>query len=235
MPQSHHAIRFLYQDGHYVAVHKPAGVLVHRSPLSADQVFLLQTVRNALGRRVYPVHRLDRAASGVIVFGLDPEAAALLHTAFEQQRVDKVYRAVVRGWLPSSGIIRHALRDEETRRTAQRALTGYREIARVELSVAVDRYATSRYALAEVRPQTGRRHQIRKHFKHIGHPIIGDTSYGKGTHNRLFRERFGICRLLLLARTLSFVHPFTGRSLRIEAAADAQWDALAAALGWEGL
>ncbi len=232
MPEMPRHVHVLYQDHRYVAVHKPASLLVHRSRLSADQTFLLQTVRNQLGRRVYPVHRLDRATSGVIVFGLDPAAAARLHSAFEQQRVDKIYHAVVRGWPPSAGVIRHALRDKDTGSTQQTAVTCFRELARVELPFAVDRYSTSRYALVEAQPKTGRRHQIRRHFKHIGHPLIGDTSYGKGTHNRFFRDHFGIQRLLLLARALTFVHPFSGRTLRIEAAPEGPWEGLIAALGW---
>ena len=225
-------IRVLFHDDRYVAVDKPTGMLVHRTRLSADQTFLLQAVRNLLGRRIYPIHRLDRAASGVIMFGLDHEAASRLHAAFEQQRVEKIYHAVVRGWLPVSGIIRHTVRDSETGGAPRPAITCYRQLARVELPVAVDHYPTARYALAEVRPKTGRRHQIRKHFKHIGHPLIGDTSYGKGTHNRFFREQFASHRLLLLARELAFIHPFTGRLLRIRARTDTQWQSLTAALGW---
>jgi tRNA pseudouridine65 synthase len=106
-------------------------------------------------------------------------------------------------------------------------------LAQVELPVAVDRYPASRYSWVEVRPQTGRRHQIRQHFKHIGHPLIGDTSYGKGSHNRFFRERYGLERLLLMARSLRFEHPYSGAQLTIQAEPEPAWTALCEQLGWE--
>jgi tRNA pseudouridine65 synthase len=222
----------LFHDEHYVAVHKPPAVLVHRSWLSQDDRFLLQMVRDRIGRRVYPVHRLDRATSGVIVFGLSSRAAERLHSAFGRQEAEKRYQAVVRGWPGATGVIDHPLDDPETGGPRRPALTRYRLLAQTELAEPVDRYPTARYGLVEARPLTGRRHQIRKHLKHISHHIVGDTTYGKGSHNRFFRERFGIHRLLLRAQSLGFNHPFTGERLLIRAAPEPDWDALMAALGW---
>lgn len=210
-------------------------MLVHRTWLSQDSHYLLQTVRDQVGRRVFPVHRLDRATSGAIVFGFDPQAARRMAAAFQDKRVEKVYHAVVRGWLSEPLVIDYPLEDKETGVARKPAVTHVRELLRVELEYAVDRYPTARYALIEARPVTGRRHQIRKHLKHISHPIVGDTTYGKGSHNRFFRDRYGISRLLLTATRLGFVHPYTGRNEVITAFPDAEWQALISAwsVHWE--
>ena len=213
----------LYRDEHYVAIDKPAGLLVHRSPISRDRVFALQTLRDQIGRRVYPVHRLDRATSGVLVFGLSPEAAKALVAQFEALRVDKTYLAVARGWPDASGRIDHPVADEAGNGIPQAAVTRYRRLAKIELPYPVDRYPSTRYALLEVVPDTGRRQQIRKHFKHISHHLIGDTTHGNGRHNRFFRSRFDIHRLLLMSRRLAFDHPLGDGRVEIEAGADETW------------
>ena len=232
-------VRLLYRDEHLVAVDKPPGLLVHRTRLAAgEDDALLQRLRDALGRHVHAVHRLDRPTSGVVVFGLTPEAGRRLSMLFEARGVAKGYLAVVRGYLGTpqapAGVIDHPLGDAADR-PLRPALTAYRTLAQVDLPYAVGRHATSRYSLVAVEPQTGRTHQIRRHFHHIFHPIVGDTTHGEGRHNRLFRERFGCERLLLHALRLVFQHPFTGRPLRIEAAPDAQWQALMGRLGWAGV
>jgi len=221
-------LQILYQDKYYVAIDKPPGLLVHRSPISRDRVFALQTLRNQLGRRVYPVHRLDRATSGVLIFGLSADAARALADQFEARLVDKEYLAVARGWLNESGVIDHPVADEEGNGIAQAALTRYRRLARVELPFAVDRYPSSRYSLLSVVPETGRRQQIRRHFKHISHHLIGDTTHGNGRHNRFFRSHFGIHRLLLMSRRLGFVHPYDGIRINVQANADEVWQNMAA-------
>lgn len=220
----HQPLRLLYRDPHYVAVQKPPGMLLHRSALASRETrFAVQLLRDQLGQRVYPVHRLDRATGGVLLFGLDPEAAQRLGEAFMAGTVTKLYHAVVRGWVDAAGSIDHPVRDRDLDGPARPALTRYRRLAQIELPFAVDRYPTSRYSLVEVCPATGRRHQIRQHFKHISHPLIGDTSYGNGRHNRFFRERFGSRRLLLEARTLAFLHPYRGTPCRIDGAPDPSW------------
>lgn len=216
-------LTILYRDEHYVAIDKPPDLLVHRSPISRDQVFVLQTLRDQLGRRVYPVHRLDRATSGALVFGLSPEAARRLAGAFEARQVEKTYLAVARGWTAPGGLIDHPVADSDGNGVPQPAQTRYRRLAVVELPFAVDRYPCARYSLVEATPLTGRRQQIRRHFKHISHHLVGDTTHGKGPHNRLFRERLGIRRLLLTAQRLAFVHPFTQQPLRISAPLDRDW------------
>ncbi|WP_428608803.1 pseudouridine synthase [Sedimenticola sp.] len=224
-------LAILYRDEHYIAVDKPAGLLVHRTRISEDRRFLLQQLRDQIGQRVYPVHRLDRPTSGLLVFALDSDAARRLVQRFEQRQVEKRYLAVVRGYAADAARIDYPLQ-EEAGKSLQQAVTDYRRLAAVELPLAVGRYATARYSLLEVQPQTGRMHQIRKHMKHIFHPIVGDTTHGDGKHNHLFREQFGIRRLLLMATNLRFVHPYSGVPLSIEAPPDEEMVGLFARLGW---
>jgi tRNA pseudouridine65 synthase len=194
----------LYRDARLLAVNKPSGLAVHRG-LARDRVFALQLVRDLAGQHVHPVHRLDRATSGALLFALDPETARRMQESFEAAAVGKRYLALVRGIPPEEGVIDHPVpSDEDGPRVP--AVTAFRRLAVFE-----------RYALVEARPLTGRFHQIRRHFKHLSHPLIGDVRYGKGEHNRLFRERFGLHRLALHAVELNFPHPETGEELRIAA------------------
>lgn len=194
----------LFRDEILLAVDKPSGLAVHRGA-ARDRVVALQLVRDRVGRHVHAVHRLDRATSGVLLFALDPATARRMQERFEAGEVEKRYLALVRGIPPEAGLIDHPVpKDEDGPRVP--AATEFRRLAVFE-----------RYALVEARPLTGRRHQIRRHFKHISHPLIGDVRYGKGEHNRLFRERFGLHRLALHALELAFPHPGTGEPLRITA------------------
>jgi tRNA pseudouridine65 synthase len=220
-------LEILYHDQLLAAINKPSGLLVHRTQLDRRETrFAVQLLRNQLGRQVYPLHRLDKPTSGLLLFALNRETAKELGRDFAAHQVEKSYLAVVRGWPDAEGVIDYPLVDgpEWGSKTVQNdsdlarpARTGYRVLAQSELPFAVGRYSLSRYALVEAWPETGRRHQIRRHFKHIFHPLIGDTRYGEGRHNRLFREQFACHRLLLHARSLQFKHPENGQSLRIEA------------------
>lgn len=228
----------LYLDDWLVAVNKPAGLLVHRSPVDRhERRFALQLLRDQLGGRVYPVHRLDKPTSGALVFARDPAVARSLALQFEDRLVDKRYVAVVRGWPDEQGLIDYPLdtvRDDRvvTATTAAKpALTRFRRLATAELPRRVDRYPTSRYALLELSPQTGRRHQLRRHLAHISHPIIGDTTYGKSGHNRLFAELFGSRRLLLACTRLAIQHPVTASLLAIEAPLSADFCSVLRQLG----
>ena len=233
----------IYQDERVVAIHKPSGLLVHRSELDRHETrFAVQLLRDQLGRRVYPAHRLDRGTSGVLVFALDKDTARALGGQFERQEVIKTYLAVVRGHPPEAGRIDHALsrrRDdaewvgERSTDEAQPAVTDFRRLATCELPHQVDRYPTSRYALVELTPHTGRRHQLRRHLKHIAHPIIGDATFGKGRHNRLFQQLFGCHRMLLACVRMQLRHPVDGRILDLCAPPDGEFAAVLAALGWK--
>lgn len=201
--------------------------------------FALQLVRDMTGRRVYPVHRLDRATSGLLVFAFDPEAASSLATAFADGRVIKRYLAIVRGHTDTSGLIDHAIkrREDEAGRTAtngplQSAVTHFRRLATTELPIAVDRYPSSRYSLLELAPETGRRHQLRRHLKHISHPIIGDTTWGKGKHNRMFAEHFGVRRLLLACTGLCLPHPDGQRLITLDCPLEENFMRVVVSLDW---
>jgi tRNA pseudouridine65 synthase len=182
-------IEILYRDSDLVAVNKPSGLAVHRG-WADDDTFAMTLVRDALGQWVYPVHRLDRGASGVLLFALSSAAARVICARFEQHEVEKGYVALVRGAPPETTIVDHALRPDNSD-VPQVAVT---EVQRLE--------QLGRYAWVEARPQSGRLHQIRRHLKHLSCPIIGDVKYGKGEHNRLFREHYGLSRLALHAARL---------------------------------
>lgn len=232
----------LYRDADVVAVHKPSNLLVHRSEIDRHETrFALQMARDQLGQRVYAVHRLDKGTSGVLLFGLTPEAARAMSMQFERGEVDKRYLAIVRGWPAEDGVIDHPLsrqRDDYEHASTvedappQEALTRYRRLATVELPHAVDRYPTSRYALVALEPVTGRRHQLRRHMKHLSHPIIGDATYGKGRHNRLFTTLFGSQRLLLACTALTLSHPVSGARLALTAPLADDFQQVVDALGW---
>lgn len=226
-------LHILYRDADYVAVDKPPGLQVHRSWISEESdVFLLQRLRDQIGQRVFTVHRLDRPTSGVILFALSSEAARKLCGIFENREVEKRYLAIVRGYTDDQGHIDYPLQ-EEPHKPAQEAITDYRTLARVELPIPVGRYTTARYSLVEIKPLTGRSRQIRKHFHHIFHPLIGDTSHGEGRHNRLFREHFNVQRLLLHAWQLRLRHPDSGELMTISAPLPVEFEKLCRKFGWE--
>jgi len=235
-------LQLLYQDAHYIAVNKPSGLLVHRSAIDRHETrFALQEVRNLIGRRVYPVHRLDKPTSGVLLFALDPEAARRLTESFTGHTVEKTYLAVVRGYPAPEGVIDYALKEVRDRKTDRRArpdkppqpaVTAYRRLATVELPFAVTRYPTSRYALIEARPRTGRMHQVRRHMKHIFHPIVGDGKHGEARHNRFFEAQYSCRRLLLAATEVTFPHPYTGEVLTVTAPLDDAFQSVLEQLDW---
>lgn len=224
----------LFEDEHLLIINKPAGVLVHRSEAtSRREPALLQILRDELGQHLYPVHRLDRPTSGVLVFAKSSEGASRLGKQWAEQLCQKTYWAVVRGWAPDHLHIDHPLRDlDEPEAPAQEAQTDLRRIATIELDVSIDRYPQARYSLCELRPLTGRRHQLRRHCKSIFHPMIGDTVYGQGAHNRFFREELNIGRLLLHHLQLEITHPWEERTLRIHAPLDGAWQDLMQRFDW---
>jgi tRNA pseudouridine65 synthase len=162
-------------------------------------------LRDQLGQRVFPVHRLDRATSGVLLFALDSEMAAVIGKSFAERRIEKIYLALCRGKPPDSGTIDYAVPcDKDGERVP--AVTNYRRL-----------WSDGRYSWMELSPLTGRYHQLRRHMKHISHHLIGDVRYGKGDHNRFFREHHGLHRIALHASVLVLPDPAGGEAIRIEA------------------
>ncbi|KEQ18560.1 tRNA pseudouridine(65) synthase TruC [Endozoicomonas numazuensis] len=235
-------LEIIYQDQWLVAVNKPSGLLVHRSMIDRNETrFALQIVRNQVGQHVYPLHRLDKPTSGVLLFALSPDIARLAGKQFEEGAVKKTYLAVVRGYAPESGEIDHPLKEELDKMTdrkarqnkpAQEAITTFERLATVELPLAIERYPSSRYSLVRVWPKTGRKHQIRRHMKHIAHPIIGDAKHGKGVHNRYFAEHFSAGRLLLACTEMELIHPVSNERLVLSAPLDDVFSDLMSRFGW---
>jgi tRNA pseudouridine65 synthase len=223
-------LEILYQDKYIVAVNKPSGLLVHKSPIDKKETeFALQLVRDQIGTYVYPVHRLDKPTSGVLVFALSSEVAKVLSEQFREHKVQKEYLAVVRGYTEEEAFIDYGLkvildkkadRDRNPNKEPQEAKTYYERLATIELPFPVSRYPVARYSLVKLLPQTGRKHQLRRHMKHILHPIVGDTKYGRNEHNRLFREKFECHRLLLHASKIEFEHPVHLNKISLKAKFD---------------
>ena len=198
-------LSILYQDEDLVAINKPSGLLVHRSPIDKHEThFAVQELRNQIGRHVYPLHRLDKPTSGVLVFALSSESASFYSQQFREHQIAKTYLALVRGYGPGQMSIHHELSDEaddyagiKAGGDAKEALTHVKCLDQFEIPLEVDRYPTTRLSLMQCEPITGRKHQIRRHLKHIGHPIVGDSRHGKGLLNRACEGYFGVGRLWL--------------------------------------
>ncbi|GLQ99985.1 pseudouridine synthase [Dyella mobilis] len=228
-------LEILYQDDALIAVNKPAGLAVHRSKMvgNADE-FLIDLLREQVGGTVYLAHRLDRATSGVLLIARSSEVAAALGEQFMGRDVHKQYLTVVRGWPePAEGVVDYPLpgsRDTGPRRDAR---TAYRQLATVEVPIALGRYPQQRYALLLAEPETGRFRQIRKHLAHIHHPVIGDCQHGRSDHNRLYKQYFSCHRMLLHAWRLSLRHPVDGRPMQLQAPLDQAYCKILERFAWQ--
>lgn len=236
-------IDIIYEDESLVAINKEAGLLVHRSWLDKGETrFAMQLTRDAVGCHVFPVHRLDRPTSGVLLFAKSSSVARRLTEAFTDHKVTKQYLAVVRGFMPEQGTVDYALSFQpdaiadkfaDLDKPAQEAVTHWQSLAQIELPFAVSKkHATSRYSLVRLIPETGRKHQLRRHMRHIFHHIVGDTSHGDGRHNRFFRTQYDCTRMLLHAQSLTLSHPVTGEPLLLTAGLDEQWLRVLEAFDW---
>lgn len=191
-------------SGRFVGCNKPSGMLTHRG-WDRDAWVAMTVVRDRVGQRVHPVHRLDRATSGVLLFALDPEAAAAASAAFERGLARKTYVALCRGRAPEHVVVDHPVRKKEKGDERVSAVTEIQRLATLE-----------RLSLVEARPRTGRLHQIRRHLKHLSHPIAGDVRYGQGSLNRNLRESVGLHRLALHALHLELPIELDGHTYQLE-------------------
>lgn len=209
-------LEILYQDDYIIAVNKPHGLLVHQSPIARDaEEFALQILRNQLNKIVYPSHRLDRKTSGILVFALDKPTDRIMQQKFQNREVEKKYLALVRGFSPKEMTIDYALKNENE--VLQDAITHFKTLEYFEINVPFGKHKTSRYSLVEAIPETGRMHQLRKHFAHIFHPIIGDRPHGCNKQNKFWLENFNMNTMLLHASELSFTHPYSDEPIIIKA------------------
>lgn len=223
----------LYQDNDLIAINKPSGWLVHRSWLDKHEtVVVMQTLRDQIGQHVFPVHRLDRPTSGILLFALSSEIARLMSEQFATKQIEKTYHAIVRGYVEGEATIDYPLVEEldkiadkfsDSNKPAQDAVTTYRGISKIEVPIKVGKFDTARYSFVELKPKTGRKHQLRRHMKHIFHPILGDSKHGDLHQNRAFAEFFSIKRLMLHASKLQITHPINHDPIIIEANLDQQW------------
>lgn len=230
-------IEIVYEDEVLVAANKPAGLLVHRSQIAADENdFLLDRLQQQAGTTaLYLAHRLDRATSGIVLIAKSRAIAGELGRAFMARSVRKRYLAVVRGWPEAEGVIDYPLPDVRERSPRKPALTRWRTLATATVPIALGKYPEQRYALIEAQPETGRYRQIRKHLHHVSHHLVGDTSHGRGDHNHLWRMHFGMHRMLLHAWQLELMHPVSGAHLSLRAPLDETWQRVLIRLGWEGV
>lgn len=224
-------LEILYRDEFLIAINKPHGLLVHRSSIARDvEEFALQLLKNQINQWVNPVHRLDRKTGGVLLFALHKDVEKAMQQAFAENKVQKKYLAIIRGHTPAEQEINYPLRKENG--TLQEAFTAYTTLKRAELNVPLGAHLTSRYSLIEAKPTTGRMHQLRKHFSHIFHPIIGDRTHGCNKQNRMFKERWEMDTMLLHASQLTFQHPITKAEIQIDAPLQKEFLRVMQIMGW---
>lgn len=231
-PAAGPVLPLLHLDGRLAAVHKPAGIHTHVSSLSPGEDSAMRWLRDQLGQRVWPVHRLDRGASGLLLFALDPDCASRLVAAFRERRVKKRYLALCRGWIAGEGRVDRPLADMPGGEPRE-ALTVWQRLQTVERAVPVGPFETSRYSLVELRPETGRPHQLRRHLARLDHPLLGDGEHGDRAHNRALAAEPGLARLALVCVGLELEHPATGEPLRLATTFDPSLDRVARALGFD--
>jgi tRNA pseudouridine65 synthase len=220
----------LFQDEHYAAINKPHGLLTHPSAMAKDaDTSAMQILRDHLGKHVYPVHRLDRKTGGVLLFALDKESHKVTQKMFAENLIHKKYWAIVRGYTEKEGEIDYPIKNENGK--TKEALTLYTTLKTAEVAIPFGKHQTSRYSLVLAEPKTGRMHQLRMHFSHILHPIIGDRPHGCNKQNKLFKEKWQMTTMLLHAKELAFAHPFNGKEINLKAEPQPEFQRMMVALG----
>ncbi len=215
-------LEIIFQDEHLVAINKPNGLLVHRTPIAYyEKVFVLQLLRDQLGKRIYPIHRLDRKTSGVLLFAFNSETANSIQEQFKKQVVSKKYIAITRGYFPDEIEVDYDLTNDKNK--TQRAITFFKTLKRTEIDLPFGKHATSRYSLVHAFPKTGRQHQIRKHCNHVRHPIIADRPHGCNKQNKLFKEKWNMTTMLLHAEELILQHPVSGQEVILNAGLNSEF------------
>ena len=227
-------LQVLFRDEHFIAVYKPAGLLVHRSKMTRpEEPVLLQALRDQVGALVYPAHRLDRPTAGIVLFGLHSKAAAKLVELFTLRQIDKYYQALVRGYTPAQFTIDRPLQDKYGEdwtpgstqdNPLQDAKTDFTTLEQYQVDWESNGFPTSRFSLLEIKPHTGRWHQIRRHLNHCANPVIGDHRHGDHRHNQMMHQKTGVYRMLLTAVRLDFRHPYTHELMTVQAGRGSEFD-----------
>jgi tRNA pseudouridine65 synthase len=227
-------LEIIYQDEDLIAINKPYGYFVHKSSLDAtSSKILMKILKKQIGQMVYPVHRLDRKTTGVLLFALNQPILAQVNKLFEDRQTYKEYTAICRGWLADSGQIDYDLLHETTL-LPQTAVTNFEVLEKVEADLPSGKFQTTRYSLVKFLPQTGRMHQIRKHAAHIFHPIIGDRPHGCNKQNKLLLDRFEYIEMALHANKFSMKLP-DQESIEIEASFSAEFIRIGSLLGFRSI
>lgn len=209
-------LTILYEDPYLIAFNKGHGDLVHPSPIARNAPTTVQEqVLLQLGYAYHPIHRLDRKTSGVLLFGKDPRQNFKFHKLFTEQEIEKRYYAIVRGYLPDEGTIDYPLVNDRNKK--QEAVTSYELMVQGEIDMMHNGFPSIRYSFTKITPKTGRFHQIRKHFSHIRHPIVGDRPHGCSKQNRLWKSNWGMDSMLLHAEYVHFIHPILYKEITIRA------------------
>jgi tRNA pseudouridine65 synthase len=224
-------MKILWQDDAIIAVEKPAGMLVHPTDLTGRETTCVDVVSEIAGCRVMPIHRLDRKVAGVLLFAKSSAVARVLGSQFQNREVEKHYVALVRGWTEESFEVDHEVPSIRGHCKRQ-ATTVFKQLAKTEIAASISKYDTARFSLVSAQPLTGRYHQIRRHLKHVHHPIIGDTVYGRGEYNQFFRRHFDYEGMFLVAVGLKFCHPLSAERVHITCELNADLSQLIHRLGF---
>jgi len=215
----------LFEDEFFIAVNKPNNMLVHHSAMSNNMLNeenLIQLLKRLYNVKYYPIHRLDRKTSGIILMSKEKEFISKFQELFINNQIQKMYYGIVRGFSPISLIINSDVKGKDSN-VYKKALTELKTLKSKEISIPVVPYDTSRYSLVELKPKTGRLHQLRIHLNKINHPLIGDPKYGDRFHNRMFADKFNCDKLFLHAKEIEFIHPFTNIKINIKANFPNDW------------
>lgn len=228
------SLQIIYEDGYILCVGKPNDTVVHHAYHSrnvADEKSLLQLLEDSFGRKFYPIHRLDRRTSGIILLAKETSYVAKFQQLFTNSEIIKTYYGVVRGFAPEYKIIDSAVKGRDAN-TYKEAETHLELVDKITLNIPVKPYETSRYSLVKLQPKTGRLHQLRIHMNKISSPLIGDGKYGDKNHNKMFIDKFGWFNLFLHAYSLEFIHPYTQEKKILTANFNKNWSALLKEFNW---
>ncbi|MGH1386379.1 pseudouridine synthase [Kordia sp.] len=224
----------LYEDDFVIAVAKPNNMLVHHSSMArnqAEEQTLLELLDEQFGKSYFPMHRLDRKTSGIVLCAKEKTFVSSFQELFVTNQIEKVYYGVVRGFSPDTGEIDSAVKGRDAN-VHKEAFTAYKTLSTISLPIPVQPFETSRYSLVKLLPKTGRMHQLRIHLNKISHPLIGDPKYGDRFHNRMFQEEFEVSDLFLHAASLSFTHPFLNKPVVIQCPFPRHWHIIAEKFDW---